>query len=239
MAESAKILNPEKTVLLPAPDAGCPMADMIEPEDIARLRAEHPGAAVVCYVNSSAAVKAVSDICCTSSSAVSVVRSLPQKRVIFVPDKNLGAYVARRVPEKEFIFFDGFCPIHDYVTVEMVAAARAAWPNAAVAVHPECKPEVCVMADFVGSTAQMVDFVVKSPLKDFIIGTEMGVAERIMEISPDKNCRLLTPRLVCPNMKRTDVSDVVRCLEGEAAPVTVPDDVMDASRSCLEKMISV
>ena len=154
MAESAKILNPGKKILIPVMEAGCPMADMVTPEDVIKLKKEHPDAAVVCYVNSSAAVKSVSDICCTSSSVLRIVRSLPKKKIIFIPDKNLGAYVAKQVPEKEVILFDGFCPTHNRISESDVLRAKAAHPDSVFAAHPECREEVLNHADFIGSTAR-------------------------------------------------------------------------------------
>ena len=239
MAESAKILNPSKTVLLPAAQAGCPMADMIAPEDVKALRAKHPDAAVVCYINSSAAVKAECDICCTSSSAERVVRSLPQKKVIFVPDKNLGAYTASLVPEKEFILFDGYCPIHHFVKPEQLQQARKAYPDAEVLVHPECGGEVVALADYVGSTSGILQYVENSNKKSFIIGTEVGVVERIRALHPDKRAYLLSPGLVCANMKKTALDDVLYALEHGVNEITLPADEMEAARTCLERMVAV
>ena len=239
MAESAKILNPEKTVLLPAPDAGCPMADMVTPEDVKKLREQNPDAAVMCYVNSSAAVKAESDICCTSSSSVRVAKSLKEKRIIFVPDQNLGAYTASKVPEKEFILFHGFCPIHHHVSVNDVTAAKAAHPDARVLVHPECTPQVLELADFVGSTAGIVDCVKKSSDKEFIIGTEMGVVERLKQTVPDKSVYLLSSRLICPNMKKTRIGDVLHSLENNVYEIKLPENELKGARKCLERMVNV
>ena len=187
MAQTAKILNPEKTVLLPRPDAGCPMADMVTPEDVWELKKKHPQAAVVCYVNSSAEVKAASDICCTSSNAVSVVSSLREEEIIFVPDRNLGHYVSQFLPDKRFILFNGFCPTHDRITPEDVEKARSARPGASVLVHPECRPEVVQKADFAGSTAQIIEYAAASDKKEFIIGTESGVLHRLKQLCPNKN----------------------------------------------------
>jgi len=237
MAESAKILAPDKRVLLPVPDAGCPMADMVTPEDVRALRAAHPNAAVMCYVNTSAAVKAECDICCTSSSATRIARAVPQDEIIFLPDQNLGAYTARQIPEKKFILFDGYCPVHHFVTVDEVRAAKQARPDAPVLVHPECTPEVLALADFIGSTAQILAYVEKSSGSEFLIGTERGVCERIAQTMPGKRPYLISNRLVCPNMRKTSLSDVLYALENGVYEITLEKGLMDAARRSLEAMI--
>jgi len=238
MAESAKILNPDKTVLIPAPDAGCPMADMIEPQDVVELRERYPDAAVVCYVNSSAAVKAVSDICCTSSSAERIVRALPEKQVIFVPDRNLGAYVASRVPEKEIILFEGFCPTHDRVTEADVIAAKSAYPSAKFLIHPECRADVLEHADFIGSTAGIIGEAMGDG-REFVIGTEIGVVERLKALAPDKKFYPLTNSFVCPNMKKCRLSDVLYSLEHGEFEVTLSKEEINAARESLERMVAL
>ena len=239
MAESAKILNPDKTVLLPVPDAGCPMADMISPEDVVALRKQYPEAAVMCYINSSATVKAECDICCTSSSAIKIAKALPQKQIIFVPDQNLGAYVASQVPEKEIILFHGFCPTHHIVDVEDVIQAKAAHPNAPVLVHPECKPEVLQKSDYIGSTSGIIHYVEQSDQKEFIIGTELGVAQRLRQLFPDKTIYLLTNKLLCPNMKKTHLQDVLYSLENNVYEVMLSPKEMEGAKKSLERMISI
>jgi len=213
MAESAKILSPEKKVLLPVPDAGCPLADMVTSSDIERLRREYPGSAVVCYVNSTAEVKAESDICVTSANAVDVVKSLKEERVVFVPDQNLGHYVAEKVPEKEIIPFSGYCIVHHQVSVDDVKKVLDAAPDALLLVHPECTPDVVNKADFVGSTAQIIRHVQQSNHKKFIIGTEMGILHVLKKKNPDKEFYLLTPKLYCTNMKKTKRLDVLHALQ--------------------------
>lgn len=239
MAESAKILNPGKEVYLPAPDAGCPMADMVTADDVLKLGGEHPGAAVVCYVNSSAAVKAVSDICCTSSSALEVVRSLKEDTIIFVPDQNLGSYVSRFVPEKRFVLFDGCCPTHHRVTGNDAKAAKLAHPDAKLAIHPECKPEVLEYADYVGSTAGIIDYAMNTDADEFVIGTESGVIEILTRDLPNKRIYSIKSGFVCPNMKKTTPEDVLACLEGRMKPIELPENEMAGARLSLERMVSI
>ena len=201
MAESASILNPDKKVLLPVMEAGCPLADMITPEKLRAKKAQYPGAAVVCYVNSSAEVKAESDIACTSSNAIEVVRSLEEKEVIFVPDKNLGRYVQSQVPDKDIILWEGFCPTHIRVQEEDIVKTKIAHKDAEVIAHPECSPEVLALADHICSTGGMFTYVKKSSSKEFIIATESGMLYKLQRDNPDKKFYLPTPHLVCANMK--------------------------------------
>jgi quinolinate synthase len=239
MAESAKILSPKKTVLLPARDAGCPMAEMVTVHDIEQLREAHPDAAVVCYVNSSAAVKAASDICCTSSNAVRVVRSLPNKRIIFIPDENLGSYIAKQVPEKEIILFNGFCTTHKRVTVEEVDTARNAVPNAKILVHPECTPQVVEKADYVGSTAQIIDYANRSTDEKFIIGTEQGVLHWLQAKNQNKKFYLLSQKLICPNMKKTTLKDVLNALENMTYEIQISEQEIEKAYGALDRMLNV
>lgn len=239
MAESAKILNPSKTVLLPVLSAGCPMADMVTPEAVLGLREQYPDAAVACYVNSSAAVKAVSDICCTSSNAVKVVKSLPNRQVIFVPDRNLGHFAARQTPDKQIILFEGFCPTHERVGAEDVTRARQAKPGAPVLVHPECPPAVVDAADFAGSTAQIIEYVAKSEKTEFIIGTEQGILHPLALQNPGKQFYLLTPRLFCVNMKKTGADDVLYALEHMVNQIELDADTIRRAAACLERMLAV
>lgn len=239
MAESAKILSPEKTVLLPEINAGCPMADMVDAPDLRRWKEDHPGVAVVCYINSSAAVKAECDICCTSSNAVAVVRSLEAREILFVPDCNLGQYVARQVPEKKIHFWQGWCITHHRVRAADVAAARAAHPEALLLVHPECRPEVWQQADFVGSTKQIIDYAAKSSADKFLIGTEMGVFWQLRRDNPDKTFYLLHPGMVCPNMKKTSLPAVRDALSLMRYQIEVPEDVQNGARQALSRMLAV
>jgi len=239
MAESAKILNPGKTVLLPKCDAGCPMADMIVPGDVLALREKYPNAAVVCYVNSSAAVKAVSDICCTSSSAERIVRALSENQIIFIPDRNLGAYISSKVPEKEFIFHAGWCPVHDCVGIDDVLAARKAHPDAKLLIHPECRGDVLGHADFIGSTAEIIQFALDSKTSEFIIGTEYGVAEHLLSLAPEKRFFPLTDSFECEDMKKTRLSDVLDSLESGIHEMVLSGDEVDAARRSLERMVNI
>ncbi len=239
MAESAKILNPDKTVFQSAPRAGCPMADMITPEQVLKLRNEYPQAAVVCYVNSSAAVKAVSDICCTSSSVEKIVRSLPNHQIIFVPDQNLGSYVAKMVPEKEIILFDGCCPIHHSVEATNVESIKSTHPDAKLLVHPECRPEVLEFADYIGSTAGILEHARKTQAQELIIGTEIGVLEILKRELPNKKLILLKDDFICENMKRTTLQDVLDCLEGRREPVELSQNEMNGAKKSLECMVAV
>ena len=239
MAESAALLSPEKTVLLPAPDAGCPMADMADAETVREWKQKHPNAAVVAYVNTSAAVKAESDICCTSSNALKVIRSLEEEEIIFLPDQNLGGYIAAQVPEKKFHLWPGFCRTHHRVTVEEVEKAKAAHPEAKVLIHPECRPEVSAHADFVGSTKQIIEQVGKIPASTFIIGTEMGVIHGLKKRYPDKKFYLLSPGLICPNMKKTTLKEVAAALHRMEPVITVDEPIHSRARLALERMLAL
>ncbi|MFO7612766.1 MAG: quinolinate synthase NadA [Clostridia bacterium] len=237
MAESAKILSPEKTVLLPEIDAGCPMADMIDAGALKKMKAEHPDAAVVCYINSSAKVKAESDICCTSSNAVEISKSLPNDKIIFVPDKNLGAYVASLVPEKEFILWKGFCPTHNRLRTETIIRMKELHPGAKTAAHPECTPEVLRHADFIGSTKAIIEYVMKSDEEEYIIATEKGVVDRLGLLAPDKKTYLAQPDMVCRNMKKTTLEKVHTALNEGKYVIELDEEVMNRARTCLQRMV--
>lgn len=208
MAETAKILAPEKRVLLPRLDAGCPMADMITVEELRRLKAEHPGAAVVAYVNSTAEVKAESDVCCTSANAAQVVRAVPAAEVIFIPDRNLGSYVQKLVPEKKLHLFEAYCYVHDRIQPGEIEAARARHPLAEVLVHPEARAEVVALADEVLSTGGMLRYAAQAQAGEFIVATEQGLLERLARENPGKRFIPAGAEKVCSNMKRTTLRDV-------------------------------
>ncbi len=238
MAESAAILAPEKTVILPRLDAGCPMADMITADELVRFRSEKPGMPVVTYVNSSAEVKAVSDICCTSANAIKVVNSLPDSEVIFTPDRNLGQYVSR-FSNKKFHFWDGYCPTHERLKPDVVTSLKSCNPDALFICHPECNPAVVALADHVCSTSGMYDYCKKSGVKRFIIGTEAGILYRLQKESPDKEFILASPALICPNMKLTSLEDVLSALETMSPVVTVSDRIRIPAKRALDRMIAV
>lgn len=239
MAESAAILSPDKKVLLPRPDAGCPMADMVTVEELEALKAKHPGVPVVTYVNSSAEIKAHSDICCTSANALRVVRSLTEDELIFVPDRNLGRWVARFVPEKRFVFWEGFCPTHERMTVEAVQRKKSEHPDALFICHPESAPEVSALADQVCSTSGMYDYCRASSAKKFIVGTEAGILYKLRLENPDKEFILASPALICPNMKLTSLEDVLYSLQTMSPVVTVAEEVRVKARQALDRMLAV
>jgi quinolinate synthase len=238
MAESASILSPEKTVLLPRLDAGCPMADMVTREELLIMKEKLPGVPVVTYVNSSAEVKAVSDICCTSANAVKVVNSLPEREIIFVPDRNLGRYVAR-FSGKVFHFWDGFCPTHERLNPEIVVRMKSEYPDALFICHPECRPDISSLADHVCSTSGMYDYCRKSPAKRFIIGTEAGILFRLRKENPDKEFILASPGLICPNMKLASLEDIVAALKTMEPVVKVPEEVRVPAKRALDRMLAI
>ena len=238
MAESAAILAPEKIVLLPRLDAGCPMADMITAEGLREFKSRHPGVPVVTYVNSSAAVKAESDICCTSANAVKVVASLAEPEVILAPDRNLGRYIAAQV-DKTCHFWDGYCPTHERFTVADVNVAKADYPDALFMAHPECPPEVLALADHICSTSGMYTFAKENPAQQFIVGTEAGILYRLRKENPGKEFILPTTRLICPNMKLTSLEDVLRSLQTMSPQVTVPEEIRIPAKVALDRMLAV
>jgi quinolinate synthase len=239
MAESAAILSPDKKVLLPRPDAGCPMADMVTVEELEALKARHPGVPVVTYVNSSAEVKAHSDICCTSANALKVVRSLVEDELIFVPDRNLGRWIARLVPEKRFIFWEGFCPTHERMTVEAVLREKSGHPGALFVCHPESAPDVSALADHVCSTSGMYDWCRTSLAKSFIIGTEAGILYKLRLENPGKEFILASQALICPNMKLTSLEDVLYSLQTMSPVVTVTEEIRSKAKQALDRMLAV
>ncbi|MDH7507978.1 MAG: quinolinate synthase NadA [Methanomassiliicoccales archaeon] len=238
MAESAKILNPQKIVVHPEPKAKCPMAAMCEVEELIDLKRKHPSAKVVGYVNTTAACKTEMDICCTSSNAVKVVGALPEKEIIFVPDENLGKYVQRFVKDKNIILWPGFCPTHDSITPDQVKKAKEMHPDAVVIVHPECRPEVIDLADAVKSTEGMVKFVKASSTREFIIVTEKELIYRLKKENPEKTFYSI-PGAVCPTMKMITLSSVLRALENLEPRVELDEETLRKARSPLERMMEI
>lgn len=239
MAETAAILSPQKKVLMPDPGAGCPMADMIRGEDVRALRREHPGAAVACYVNSTAEVKAESDVCVTSANAVKIVSRLPERKVIFVPDASLGAFVQARVPDKEMVLWPGYCPTHHRMLREHVEAARTAHPGALVLAHPENTADLLELADFIGSTGQMQEYAKKSGAREFLIATENGLVARLARDNPGKLFHAVSPLAVCPNMKRTTLPKILDALENETYPVRVDPAVRQRALAAIDRMLAL
>ncbi len=238
MAESASILSPEKTVLLPRLDAGCPMADMVTVEGLLEMKAKHPGVPVVTYINSTAAVKAHTDICCTSGNAMRVIESVTEDEIIFVPDRNLGRYAAK-FSKKKFHFWDGFCPTHERLRAEEVQKLKAEHPDALFICHPECHPDVTALADHACSTSGMYNYVKNSTAKKFIIGTEAGILYRLRKENPDKEFILASPALICPNMKLISLEDILTSLETMSPVVKVQEDIRIPAKRALDRMLAV
>ncbi|WP_127587112.1 quinolinate synthase NadA [Paenibacillus koleovorans] len=238
MGESAKILAPNKTVIIPDERAGCPMADMVNVEGLKALKRQHPKAAVVTYINSSAEIKAETDICCTSANAVKVIQSVDAEEIIWVPDKNLGHYVSQYT-DKKMIIWEGYCNTHDMLTVKDVIEMKAQHPNAQFVVHPECRPEVVELGDFVGSTTAIIKYCKESDCKEFIVGTEDGTGYQLRLDSPDKTFHFATKFLVCPNMKVNNLKKIVRCMETMQPQIYVPPQVAEKARLSLERMLQV
>jgi quinolinate synthase len=238
MAETAAILSPDKTVLLPVKEAGCPLADMATPGQLKRAREEHPHAAIVSYVNTTAAVKAESDICCTSANAVQVVNSLEAGEILFVPDRNLGHHVARN-SDKEIILWPGWCPTHVTLYAADVLERRREYPNACFMAHPECLPETLELADAIASTSGMLAHARHSEADSFIVGTEVGLIHRLQQENPGREFRAATEYLICPTMKMTTLERVLLALETMDYVVTVPKEMRVKARKALDEMLAV
>lgn len=238
MAETAAVLNTERTVLIPDQLAGCPMCQMAPVEEVRRRKAELPGVPVVAYVNTDAAVKAEADICCTSANAVEVVNSLPDDRVLFVPDRNLGHW-AQRHTDKDVILWNGWCPTHVRITVQDIRRLREAHPEAAVIVHPECTPDVIDLADEVLSTGQMIRWARQSDAEEVIVGTEVGIIHRLKQEKPGATFIPISPLTTCPDMKRITLEKVLASLEDMQHPVEVAEDVARRARRAIERMLEV
>ena len=235
MAESAKVLSPEKTVILPAPNAGCPMADMAEVEDVEEMIEKYPDAFKVCYINSSYEVKALCDASVTSSSALKIIKNIPNKQILFLPDQNLGGYISEFFPEKEFILWRGFCPTHHRITAEDIIKAKEEHPNVKVLSHPECSKEVRDLSDYIGSTSGIINYATECEDKEFIIATEEGVLHQLKKKNPDK--KFYFPEvMVCPNMKKTSLQDVYDALDGKKEEVILDEEIRKKALTSLENM---
>lgn len=239
MGESAKILNPQKTVLMPDDTADCPMAHMADIAQIETLREKYPDLAVVCYINSTAELKCHADVCVTSSNALKIVKSLPNKHIFFIPDENLGRYIAAQVPKKHFIFNNGFCHVHTAIDPAQVEAAKKAHPEALFLVHPECRPAIVALADFVGSTSEIIDYATTSDASEFIIGTELGVLYELKRLNPDKSFYTAGSAQCCPNMKKISLEKIIHVLETGENTVEVDDELREASNLPLNRMLEL
>lgn len=240
MAETAKIVSPQKRVLIPVAGACCDMANMLSPEEVVKLREAYPGVPVVTYVNSTAEVKALSDICCTSANAVKVVGTLSEKRVLMLPDMNLARYVQRFYPDREILYFEGFCPFHHMLLPEEVLRAKEEHPEAVFIAHPECRPEVIDLADYVASTSGMLRLAKELPHREFIIGTEVGLLYPLSKENPDKKFYHPAPaKMLCPSMKKTRLEDVVNALENFEFEVHLPEDIRSKAYDAVKKMLEI
>ena len=239
MAETAKILSPRKTVLLPVAEAGCPMADMATAEQLRKYKKEHPGVVAVAYVNSTAELKTEVDICCTSANAEKVVASIPKdKEIIFLPDKNLGANVARAL-NRELMLWPGFCPTHMRISREMIEQRKKEFPDAVVMVHPECEPEIVEIADVALSTGGMLKFAGETAAKQIIVGTELGIIHRLKIENPDKMFIPVSEQAICPNMKLIELHDVLNALENMEHEIILEPRIIEKARASIERMIEV
>ncbi len=237
MAETAKILSPQKKVLLPVYDAGCPMADMVTAEELKKFKKENPDYKIVSYVNTTAEVKAESDICVTSANAVKVVSLYPFDKLLFVPDKNLGNFVKSKVKDKDIKLWDGYCDVHVRFNVEEVKKNMENFPDADFLVHPECEPEVVKLADQILSTNQMISFIKESEKKRFLIGTEEGIIYRMKKSNPDKDMRSAGRSILCPDMKKTMLTDVLKALEYDQYSIKLSDEIIEKASFALKEML--
>ena len=239
MAESVKILSPEKTVVLASPEATCPMAEQIAPERIRRFKEENPDVAVCAYINTTAALKEEADVCVTSSSAVKICKNIENDKILFIPDKNLGSFVAKALPEKEFILLDGCCPVHNQLTAEDVIAAKTAHPDALFAVHPEAPAEVVALADYIGATSGIIDFCLNKTEKEVIIGTECGVWEYLSLHYPERKFYQLAPeKLICKDMKYTDLNALLAAVIGEGGEeIEIAEENRMKAKKSIDEML--
>ena len=238
MAETCKILSPEKHVYLPNPHAGCSMADQMDKQLISQVKKMYPDYTVVAYINTTAELKTICDVCVTSSSAVKICKNIENDNILFIPDCNLGDYVAKQIPEKNIKLLSGGCPIHACVNTDDVMKARALYPDAELLVHPECTPDVVALADYVGSTSGIMEYAINSPKKEFIIGTEISIAEHLQYMCLDKKFHYLSQKLICPNMKLTTLIDLYNCVRGVGGEeIFLDDDTIKDAKKCIDEMI--
>ena len=238
MAETVKILSPEKRVLLPKAEAGCPMAEQLDPEMLRQLQAAYPDYTTVAYINTTAELKTLCDVCVTSSSAVKIIRNMDAEKILFIPDCNLGDYISKQVPEKQFQLIHGGCPTHVRMTRDDVLRARAAHPNALLLVHPECRPQVTEMSDFVASTTEIMHYAENSDAREFIIGTENSIVQHLGISHPEKLFYALSKDCVCHNMKVTTIADVLHCLEGtDGEEILLEESVRLRAKKSIDEMI--
>lgn len=239
MAETCKLLSPEKKVILAKEGCGCPMAEQLDVEELRQLKKQYPDHTVVAYINTTAALKTECDVCVTSSSAVEICRKIENDKILFIPDCNLGSFVAEQLPEKQVKLIQGGCPIHAAVTEKEALAAKEQHPNALLLVHPECIPAVTKYADYVGSTSGIVNFAKHSGAKEFIIGTEISIAEHLQLECPDKEFYTLSKHLICPDMKRTTLMDVLKALNGGGLEIEMSPEVMEKASVCIDRMLEL
>lgn len=238
MAETVKILSPEKRVLIPREEAGCPMAEQLDTEMLSKLKEKYPDRKVVAYINTTAALKTLCDVCVTSSSAVKIINKMDADKILFIPDCNLGNYVKQQIPEKDITLFNGGCPTHARLSAAEVKAAKEMHPNALFLVHPECRPEVVELADFVGSTTEIMDFAAKSSAEEFIIGTENSIVQHLGIDHPEKLFFPLSKDCVCHNMKVTTIADVLHTLEGrDGFEINIAEEERLAAKKCIDEML--
>ena len=237
MAETAKILSPDKRVIIANADAGCPMAEQLTKEDVEALKVKYPGYAVACYINTSASLKTVCDICVTSSSAVKILGKYENDNIIFIPDRNLGSYIKEKLPDKNIILVNGCCPVHAAVTEDEAVAAKKAYPGCPLLVHPECVPDVLRHADFIGSTSEIMNYAVNSDSDAFIIGTELAISQHLQKALPEKKFYMLSERLVCPDMKLTALKNVYDALDGGRLEIVLDAETITKAAKCINEMI--
>lgn len=240
MAQTAKIISPQKKVLIPSLDCGCAMADMVNINQLREFKAKHPNIPTVCYINSTAEVKAECDICCTSSNAVKIVKSLNSDKILFLPDQNLGKWVESQLDGVEIIPYDGYCPIHNKITANDIKIARNKYPNAKVLAHPECKKEVTLLSDYVGSTSGIMKFVADNPQQnEFVIVTEKGVVDRLHRDYLGKKFHLIREDIICPSMKTNRLEDIYNALNEEKYEVTLDKNMTQKAFGCIDRMLQV